>query len=212
MSNRQIYKKHFTQVPLLKKLVDTFQTMFPYLSVDLVWLLRKSKDGDGFQGWHKDFLLGQQITKTIVINIRSKQRDNEETTRSFDNNVSFEVDDWKEIEEYALSGLNLEDELPQDEQKPAAIPTNNPSVTPSAIPHLKPSAKPVAIPPENSGTIPPLHGKNDDYFPKDDREPATNQQEEMLTTEVQAQFIQSTIPSLLAIAGNVVAWICEFYD
>jgi hypothetical protein len=79
-SNRQIFKKHFTQVPLFKKLVDTFETMFPYLSIDLVWLLRESKEGDGFQGWHKDFLLGQQITKTIVINVGSKERDNEETT------------------------------------------------------------------------------------------------------------------------------------
>jgi hypothetical protein len=184
--------------------------MFPYLSVDLVCLLCKSKEGDGFQGWHKDFLLGQQITKTIVINVGSKERDNEETTGLFDNDVSFEVDNWKEIDKYALSVLNLEDELPQDERKSAAIPTNNPSVRPSAIPHLEPSAKPVAIPPENLGTIPPLHGKNDDYLAEDDRKPAANQQEEMmLTAEVQAQFIQRTIPSLLAIAGNVVAWICE---
>jgi hypothetical protein len=35
-SNRQIYKKNFIQVPLLKNLVNTFETMFPYLSVDLV--------------------------------------------------------------------------------------------------------------------------------------------------------------------------------
>jgi hypothetical protein len=112
--------------------------MFPYLSIDMVWLLRKSKEGDGFQWWHKDFLLGQQITKTIVINVGSKERDNEGTTRSFDNDLSFEVDDWKEIEEYALSVLNSEDKLPQDEQKPAAIPTKNPSVKSSAIPHLKP--------------------------------------------------------------------------
>jgi hypothetical protein len=97
------YKKIFTQVPLLKNLVDTFETMFPYLSVDLVWLPRKSREGDGFQGLHKDFLLGKRITKTIVINVGSKERDNEETTRSFDNDASFEVDDWKEIEEYALS-------------------------------------------------------------------------------------------------------------
>ncbi len=103
MSNRQIYKKYFTQVPLLKNLVDTFETVFPYLSVDLVWLLHKSKEGDGFQGQHKDFSLGQQITKTIVVNVGSKERDNEETTRSFDNYVFFEVDDRKEIEEYALS-------------------------------------------------------------------------------------------------------------
>jgi hypothetical protein len=47
-SNRQIYKKHFNQVPLLKNLVDTFETMLPYLSINLVWLLRKSKEGDGF--------------------------------------------------------------------------------------------------------------------------------------------------------------------
>ncbi len=100
--NRQIYKKHFTQVPLLKNLVDTFETMFPYLTVDLVWLLCKSKEGDEFQGWQKDFSLGQQIVKTIVINVRSKERDNEETTGSFDNNVSSKVDDCKVIEECAL--------------------------------------------------------------------------------------------------------------
>jgi hypothetical protein len=61
-----------TQVPLLKNLVDTFETLLPYLSVDLGWLLRKSKEGDGFQGWHKDFYMGGQITKTIVINVGSK--------------------------------------------------------------------------------------------------------------------------------------------
>ncbi len=211
-SNRQINKKHFTQVPLLQNLVDTFETMFPYLSVDLVWLLHKSKEGDGLQGWHKDFSLGQRITKTIVNNDRSKERDNEETTRSFDNDGSFMVDDWKEIEEYALSGLNSEDELTQDEQKQAAIPTKNPSVTPSAIPHLKPSVKPVAIPRENSATISPEDGKNDDDIAEDERKPAANRQEEMLTTEVQEQSIQNTIPSLPAIAGKVVAWICEFCD
>jgi hypothetical protein len=55
--------------------------MFPYLSVDLLWLLCKSKEGDGFQGWHKDFVLGQQITKTTVINLGSKEKEYEKTTR-----------------------------------------------------------------------------------------------------------------------------------
>ena len=73
--------------------MDTFETMFPHLSIDLVWLLCKSKEGDEFQGWHKDFSLGHRITKTIVINVGSKERDNEETTRSFNNDVSFVVDD-----------------------------------------------------------------------------------------------------------------------
>jgi hypothetical protein len=98
------------------------------------------------------------------------------------------------------------------DKKPAAIPTNYPSVTQFAIAHLKPPAKPLTIPPEISGIIPSLHGKIDDYFAEDYRKPVANQQEEMLTTHVQVQFIQRTIPSLLAIAGNVVAWICEFCD
>ncbi len=88
-SNRQIYKKHFNQVPQLKNLVDTSETMLPYLSVDLVWLLRKSKEGDGFQGWHKDFYMGGQITKTIVINVGSKVINNEETLMSLENNDFF---------------------------------------------------------------------------------------------------------------------------
>ncbi len=71
-SNRQIYRKHFTQVPLLKNLVDTFETLLPYLSVDLVWLLCILKEGDGFQGWHKDFFMGGRITKTIAINVEVK--------------------------------------------------------------------------------------------------------------------------------------------
>ncbi len=40
-SNRQIYKKHFTQVPLLKNLMDTFETLLPYSFVDLEWLCRR---------------------------------------------------------------------------------------------------------------------------------------------------------------------------
>jgi hypothetical protein len=49
-----------------------------------------------------------------------------------------------------------------------------PSVTQLAIAHLKLSAKPLTIAPENSGTIPSLHGKIDDYFAEDNRKPAAN--------------------------------------
>ncbi len=157
-------------------------------------------------------MLGKRITKTIVINDGSKERDNEETTRSFNNNVTFEVDDWKEIEEYALSKFNLEDKLSQDEQKPAAIPTRNPSVKPSAIPHKKPSTKPAALPHKKSSTIPPEDAMNDDDIVADKRKPAANQHEEMLITKLTAQFIQYTIPSIKAFAGKVVTGICEFCD
>jgi hypothetical protein len=184
--------------------------LWNYVSLSFCWLGMAATQW--FQGWHKDFSLGKRITKTIVINVGSKERDNEESPRSFDNDVSFEVDDWKEIEEYSLRGFNPEDELPQDEWKSAAIPTKNPSVKPSAIPQEKPSAKPVAIPHEKPSTIPPKDGKNDDDIAEDKKKPAANWQEEMLTTEVTAQSIQYTIPSLPAIAGNLVTWICEFCD
>ncbi len=118
--------------------------------------------------------MGGQITKTIVINVGSKERYSEETTRSFNNDASFEVDVRKEIEEYALSGFNLEDKLPQDEQKASAIQTKNPSVLPSAIPHKKQSAEPVAIPHEITTTISPEDRKNDDDIAEDDRKPAVN--------------------------------------
>ncbi len=146
--------------------------------------------------------MGGRITKTIVINVGSKERNNKETTRSFDNDVSVKVDVWKEIEEYALSEFNSEDKHCQDDQKPAAILTKHPSVSLSAIPHGKPSVEPVVIPHENTVII-----------AEDERKPAANQQEEMLTTEVQEQLIiQNTIPSLLAIGGKVVPWVCEFCD
>ncbi len=69
--------------------------MLPYLSVDLVWLLRKSIEGDGFQEWHKDFRLGSRITKTIVVNVGSKETQNEDTPVSFGN--AFEADEWEEV-------------------------------------------------------------------------------------------------------------------
>jgi hypothetical protein len=101
--------------------------------------------------------LGQRITKTIVINLGSKEREDEQTTRSFDNGVSFEGDDWNDIEDYAPSEINLEEELSQDKRNPAAIPNKNPSVKPLAIPHEKPSAisgVSGAIPHEKSSSIP----------------------------------------------------------
>ncbi len=206
-SNRQIYKKHFNQVALLKNLVDTFETMLSYLSANLVWLLCESKEGDGFQGWHKDFYMGERITKTIVVSLGSNERENDETPVPFDN--VFEVDKWEEVDEYALSVLNnSEDELHKDEQKPFAIPTKNPSVTteddtkPAATLQeemYKDEQKPAAIP-----------TKNPSVTAEDNMEHAATLQEEMFSTIQELPIIQQAIPSILAFGSNVVAWICEF--
>ncbi len=115
-----------------------------------------------------------------------------------------------DIKEYAPSEINLEEELSQDERKPAATPNKNPSVDQSTIPHKKPSAIPAAIPHKKSSSILQEDAKNDDDIAEDERTPAAIQQEEIMTTKVTVQPIQLSTPSLPPIAGNLVTWICEF--
>jgi hypothetical protein len=69
-ANRQIQKSQFQQVSLIKNLVKTFENLYPHLSIDQVWLLWKSKSGDGFQGCHQDMV--ECMTHTIVINLGSE--------------------------------------------------------------------------------------------------------------------------------------------
>ncbi len=72
--NHQIPVSKFNQVPLIQNLVDMFCVMFPYLTVDMVWLIVKSKPGSEFQSWHRDFYLDEKIVKTIVVNLGSMKR------------------------------------------------------------------------------------------------------------------------------------------
>ena len=69
-ANWKIEKNDFQWLPLIQKLVDHFETLFPHLAIEQVWLLQKSKDGGGFQGWHQDMV--ECITNTIVINLGSE--------------------------------------------------------------------------------------------------------------------------------------------
>jgi hypothetical protein len=73
-ANRKIEKNDFQRLPLIQKLVDHFETLFPHLAIEQVWLLQKSKDGDGFQGWHQDMV--ERITNTILINLGSEDNSN----------------------------------------------------------------------------------------------------------------------------------------
>ncbi len=72
--NRQIPVTKFNQVQLIRNHVDTFCVMLPYLTVDMVWLIVKSKPGSGFQKWHRHFYLDKKIVKTIVVNLGSMKR------------------------------------------------------------------------------------------------------------------------------------------
>ncbi len=47
--NRQIPATKFNQVPLIQQLVYTFCVKFPFLTIDMVWIIVKSKPGLDFR-------------------------------------------------------------------------------------------------------------------------------------------------------------------
>ncbi len=154
------------------------------------------------QGWHKDFSLGGQITKTIVVNLGSQERQNKDTPVSFGN--AFEVDKWEDVEEYALSVFNnSEDEL----HEPVAIHTKNASV--AAEDDLKPPATPQEKMYKDEQKLLVIHTKNPSVTADDDKKPAATLLEEMLRTIQEPPVMH---PSLPPFGSSVAAWICEFYD
>ncbi len=95
IKNRQIPQEKNYMVPLIQELVNRFQEIFCHLTTTKVWLLWKSKSGNGFQGWHQDKLTG--ITNTIVVNLggSNDDRNNEEDKmgQSNTNNVPAQTND-----------------------------------------------------------------------------------------------------------------------
>ncbi len=75
--------------------MNRFQEIFCHLTITQVWLLRKSKSGNGFQGWHQDKLT--EITNTIMVNLgrsnddRNNQED--EMGQSNANNMPAQTND-----------------------------------------------------------------------------------------------------------------------
>jgi len=67
--NRHILRVMFQGIPLIAELVKYFEEKYTHLEVRSVWMIDKSKENDSFQGWHRDFYLGTEVTTTIVVNI-----------------------------------------------------------------------------------------------------------------------------------------------
>ncbi len=67
--NRHILRATFPNVPKISELVKYFENKYNHLEVCSVWLIEKSRENDGFQGWHRDFFLGTEVTTTIVVNV-----------------------------------------------------------------------------------------------------------------------------------------------
>ncbi len=155
----------------------------------------------GFRGGTQTFFLGGQITKTIVVNLGSKERQKEDTPVSFGN--AFE-DEWEEVEEYALSVLNnSEDEF----HEPVANHTNTFFV--AAEDDLKPPTTPQKKMYKNEDKLPVIPTKKTLVTAVDDKKPAATLLEETLRTMQEPPVIH---PSLPPFGSSVVAWICEFCD
>jgi hypothetical protein len=72
--NRHILRANFGSVQRILELVHLFENKYKHLAIRSVWLIKKSKENDGFQVWHRDFWLGHKVTSTIVVNVGATTR------------------------------------------------------------------------------------------------------------------------------------------
>ena len=71
----------------LLNIVLELEKIHPYLEVELVWFIRKSDDGHGFQDWHKDQVINGTTACTIVLNTgsyESTELTDDETDSSYE--------------------------------------------------------------------------------------------------------------------------------
>jgi hypothetical protein len=65
--NCHILSDQIHKLPRIQRLVLAIEEEVGDITVDSVWLIKKTIGDDGFQEWHQDFK--HKITKTIVVNV-----------------------------------------------------------------------------------------------------------------------------------------------
>jgi hypothetical protein len=65
--NRHILHDQIHKVPKIQQLVLAIEEEVGNITVNSVWLIKKTIANDGFQEWHQD--MKHKITKTIVVNV-----------------------------------------------------------------------------------------------------------------------------------------------
>ena len=65
-------------MPHVQELVTMFENIYRELQIESVWFIKKSRRGDGFQRWHQDLVGIGTTVATIVINIDSVDKKDEE--------------------------------------------------------------------------------------------------------------------------------------
>jgi len=77
-SNRVVRRPDFIrEMHYVQELVNLFEHIFEGLEVQIVWFIKKSRRGDGFQRWHQDLVDNGQTAATIVVNILSIDAEDE---------------------------------------------------------------------------------------------------------------------------------------
>jgi hypothetical protein len=65
--NRHIQYEQIAKLPKLQRVTTEIEAQLKNLTVDSVWLIKKTKGDDGFQHWHQD--LNHSITTTVIVNV-----------------------------------------------------------------------------------------------------------------------------------------------
>jgi hypothetical protein len=68
-TNRHLQGDTFRKILHMDNLVKYFESRFRQFYVKSVWIIKKTRDNDGFQGWHRDFYLNTDVISTIVVNV-----------------------------------------------------------------------------------------------------------------------------------------------
>jgi len=68
-TNRHLQGATFREIIHMQNLIKYFESRFRHLQVKSVWIIKKTRDNDGFQGWHRDFYLKTDVITTIVVNV-----------------------------------------------------------------------------------------------------------------------------------------------
>ena len=71
--NRHILSDQIHKVPKIQRLDLAIEEEVGDITVDSVWLIKKTISDDGFQEWHQDFK--HKITRTIVVNVGVVSKD-----------------------------------------------------------------------------------------------------------------------------------------
>ncbi len=71
--NHVISREQLEDCGHLPHLIAQFKEKYILFEVESVWLIRKLKEGNGFQDWHQDLACNGQIVYTIVVNLGAKE-------------------------------------------------------------------------------------------------------------------------------------------